>query len=91
MLTLVAPSRFDERPAFQLVYEAFHSRCADTRMVDEIRRVGPGLYLGVGTAGYRRSQRMIPIPFELSGPQTPYQGDLGSRRSRFDLQRALTP
>jgi hypothetical protein len=91
MLTCVAPSRFDGKPAFQLVYRAFHSLCADVHMVDEIRRVGPGLYLGIGTAGFIRAQRLRPMPFELTGPQSPYAGDIGRPRDGFDLQRALIP
>jgi hypothetical protein len=91
MLTCVAPSRFDGRPAFQLVYRAFHSLCAEVHMVDEIRRVGPGLYLGIGTAGFIRAQRVRPMPFELTGPQSPYAGDIGRARDGFDLQRALVP
>jgi hypothetical protein len=60
-------------------------------MVDEIRRVGPGLYLGIGTAGFIRAQRMRPMPFELMGPQSPYAGDIGRARDGFDLQRELVP
>lgn len=50
MLTCIAPSRFDGKPAFQLVYRAFHSPCATVNMIDEVRRVEPGRYLGIGTA-----------------------------------------
>lgn len=83
MLTLVAPSRFDGRPAYQLVYRHFHSLCASVHMVDEVRRVAPGLYLGIGTYGLTDAQRRIPYPFVLVGPQAPYRGDIGRLRRGF--------
>ena len=91
MLNVVAPSRFDGAPAFQLVYEAFRSLGGAIRMVDEVRRAAPGVYLGLGTAGFTRSERMTPLPFVLAGPESSYAGDIGRRRDRVDLQRALTP
>ena len=91
MLTTIAPSRYDGRPAFTLVYRAFHSACASINMVDEVRRVRPGLYLGIGTMGFSTKQRMMPGPFQLEGPQSPYVDDIGRRRAEFDLQQALTP
>jgi hypothetical protein len=84
MLTLVAPSRFDGRPAYQLVYRQFHSACAAVHMVDEVRRVAPGLYLGIGTWGFTAAQRRRPWPFLLEGPVGPYRGDIG--RLRHDFQ-----
>ena len=39
MHTLIAPSRFDGQPAYQLVYCYFHSLCGVINMVDEIRRL----------------------------------------------------
>lgn len=83
MLTLLAPSRFDGRPAYQLVYRHFESLCGDVNMVDEVRRVGPGLYLGIGTWGFSKGQRRIPLPFVLEGPVAPYQGDIGQVRKNF--------
>lgn len=83
MLTLVAPSRFDGRPAYQLVYRQFHSACAAVHMVDEVRRVAPGLYLGIGTWGFTAAQRRMPWPFLLEGPVGPYRGDIGRERDDF--------
>lgn len=83
MLTLIAPSRFDGRPAFQLVYRAFHSVCGSINMVDEVRRVAPGIYLGIGTYGFTRAQSWIPYPFLLEGPQADYRGDIGRPRNGF--------
>lgn len=81
MRTLLAPSRFDGRPAYQLVYRAYHSLCGEIHMVDEVRRVEAGLYLGIGTWGFSERQRRQPLPFELSGPVGPYQGDIGAARA----------
>ncbi|MDX1587408.1 MAG: hypothetical protein R3296_00585 [Oleiphilaceae bacterium] len=83
MQTLIAPSRYDGRPAFQLVYRAFHSFCGTINMVDEVRRVVPGIYLGIGTYGFTRAQRWIPYPFLLEGPQADYRGDTGRPRTGF--------
>lgn len=83
MLTLLAPSRFDGQPAFQLVYRHFDSPCGDVHMVDEVRRVAPGIYLGIGTLGFTRAQRRIPRPFVLEGPVASYRGDIGRLRKNF--------
>lgn len=85
MLTRLAPSRFDGRPAYQLVYRHFHSACASVHMVDEIRRLDTGLYLGIGTWGFTRAQRQIPYPFLLAGPGAPYRGDIGRERRHFQI------
>ncbi|MDQ8038019.1 MAG: hypothetical protein REI12_11400, partial [Pedobacter sp.] len=57
MQTRLAPSRFDGKPAYQLLYRHFHSLCGTVNMVDEVRRVAPGLYLGIGTYGFTAAQR----------------------------------
>lgn len=85
MLTLLAPSRFDGRPAYQLVYRHFESACGDVHMVDEVRRVTPGLYLGIGTYGFTTAQRRIPYPFVLEGPVAPYARDIGRVRKNFAI------
>lgn len=83
MLTLMAPSRFDGQPAYQLVYRHFESACGDLHMVDEVRRIAPGLYLGIGTWGFTKAQRNIPLPFVLEGPVAPYCRDIGLVRKNF--------
>lgn len=80
MLTSIAPSRYDGRPVYQLDYRPFASRNGRLNMVDEIRRVRPGVYLGIGTWGVTEKQRMVPLPFRLVGPSRPYAGDLGTPR-----------
>ncbi|MCD6062008.1 MAG: hypothetical protein K0S16_2319 [Moraxellaceae bacterium] len=85
MLTLIAPSRFDGQPAYQLVYRHFHSTCGTVHMVDEVRRVAPGLYLGMGTYGFTEKQRRIAYPFLLEGPVGAYRGDIGRARENFEI------
>lgn len=89
MRTLIAPSRYDGKPAFQLVYRSFHSICGFVHMVDEVRRLEPGRYLGIGTVGFTSAQRSVPLPFQLSGPVGPYVADLGRERAGFDLASDL--
>lgn len=85
MQTLIAPSRYDGQPAYQLVYRAYHSFCGDIHMVDEIRCIAPNLYLGIGTWGFTDKQRQVALPFLLEGPVAPYRGDLGVARKGFVL------
>jgi len=63
MVTLVAPSRYDGRPAFQLVYRAFRSYCSFIHMVDEVRRLKAGQYLGIGTLASLTSSVTRPVLF----------------------------
>jgi hypothetical protein len=89
METLIAPSRYDGRPAYTLVYASFRSMCGAVNMVDEVRQVGPDLYLGIGTWGFTDAQRRIPLPFVLRGPFAPYAGDIGKRKRMFDVRQAI--
>jgi hypothetical protein len=89
MRTLIAPSRFDGEPAYQLVYRWFHSLCGFVHMVDEVRRLDAGRYLGIGTMGFTHAQRRVPLPFLLSGPKGPYLDDLGEERACFDVASDL--
>lgn len=89
MRTRLAPSRYDGRPAYQLVYRAFHSFCGDIHMVDELRRVEPGVYLGVGTCGFTDAQRRVPLPFLLRGPLQSCRGDIGREREACDWSQEI--
>jgi hypothetical protein len=89
MATLIAPSRYDGRPAFQLVYRAFKSYCGFIHMVDELRRLEAGQYLGIGTLGFTDAQRRTACPFLLTGPVAPYRGDIGAERAGFKLESEL--
>ncbi len=83
MHTLIAPSRYDGRPAYTLVYRAYTSMCGAINMVDEVRRAAPGVYLGIGTWGFTTRQRRVPLPFLLTGPVGAYRGDIGTARRGF--------
>ncbi len=89
MATLIAPSRYDRRPAFQLVYRAYKSMFGALHMVDEVRRLETGQYLGIGTFGFTDAQRRIPYPFLLTGPVAPCAGDIGEERMGFRVEDEL--
>jgi hypothetical protein len=89
MATLIAPSRYDRRPAFQLVYRAYQSLFGALHMVDEVRRLEAGQYLGIGTFGFTDAQRRMPYPFLLTGPVAPYRGDIGTERAGFKVESEL--
>ena len=89
MKTVIAPSRYDRKPAFQLIYRAYHSFCGMVNMVDEVRRISAGRYLLIGTAGFTRKQRQFDSFFLLDGPVRPYRGDLGKPRKNLCLEREI--
>jgi hypothetical protein len=89
MQTLIAPSRYDGCPAYTLVYAAFRSMCGAIHMVDEVRRVAPALYLGIGTWGFTDGQRQVPLPFVLRGPIAPYAGHIGRAKKGFDARQEI--
>jgi hypothetical protein len=91
MHTLIAPSRYDGQPAYQLVYRYFHSLCGTINMVDEIRQLDSGIYLGIGTWGFTNKQRLIPYPFLLQQTEQPYRGDIGRVRRGFQLTTQHIP
>ncbi len=51
MLMRIGPSFFDGKPSFQLVYCAFDHYAGDIHMLDEVRRLDDGRYLGIGRTG----------------------------------------
>ena len=89
MRTLPAPSRYDRKPALQIVYRAYHSVCGAVHMVDEVRRVAEGAYLLIGTMGFNRAQRQVPNPFLLTGPVAPYRTDIGRPRNDYALAEEI--
>lgn len=90
MMTLIAPSRYDGKLAYQLVYRSYKSSCAAMHMVDEVRCLEEGVYLGIGTCGFFTAQRMVPRPFLLTGPVRAYRGDIGVEASPYELS-SLVP
>jgi len=73
MQTSVIPSRFDGKPQFQLYYSPYRNPCAWVNVVDELRTLHNGLYLGIGTSGFTEGMRMYRMPFCLAGPIVPIQ------------------
>jgi len=74
MKTSIAKSRYDGKPVFQLYYPEYRHSLARMNMVDEVRKISDGLYLGVGTWGFTERRRMVPLPFTHSGPIGPFVG-----------------
>jgi len=72
MRTTIERSRFDGRPSFTLTYSVHRHLYGVVNMVDEVRKMREGLYLGIGTLGFTRKQRLKPRPFVLAGPTGPY-------------------
>jgi hypothetical protein len=83
MRTRIGPSKLagDDKDAFHLEYADFN----DFRrggligahlhtMFDEVRKVGPGLYLGIGRVGFTEKARARLHPFILEGPVAPFAG-----------------
>lgn len=71
MRTFVGASKVDGRPSYFLQYGAFNRGPLGT-MVDEVRRVASGRYLGIGRLGYTEKQRSLLFPFLLEGPTAPF-------------------
>lgn len=88
MKTLIAPSRFDGKPAYTLVYSAYRSANRFVHMVDEVRKLGEGHYLLIGTYGLTKKQRMKPDFNLLIGPQRPYTQDIGEEMP-FDWKEEI--
>lgn len=84
MRTLIAPSRYDGRPSYTLIYKAYRSTCGMINMVDEVRRIDDDLFLAIGTWGFTKRQRQIPLPFALRSTDRPYLGDIGTQRPAFE-------
>ena len=77
MRTHLGPSKLpgDSGDAFHLEYAHFNDfkrgglgGALLRTMFDELRKVGPGLYLGIGRAGFTKQQRDLLGPFILEGP-----------------------
>jgi hypothetical protein len=89
MKNVIAPSRYDRKPAFQLVYRAYHSACGWINMVDEVRKLDDSRYLLIGTIGFTKKQRHIPAFVLLEGPFRPYRGDIGRSYAKLSLEREI--
>ena len=81
MRTRLGPSKIpgDSKDAFHLEYADFNSfqrggpgGALVQTMFDELRKVGPGLYLGIGRSGFTDKARAELHPFALEGPVAPF-------------------
>jgi len=81
MRTRVGPSKLpgDPKDAFHLEYADLNSfRQGGPKgavlhtMFDEVRKVGAGLYLGIGRVGFTKKGRAQLHPFILEGPVAPF-------------------
>jgi hypothetical protein len=81
--TEIAPSHLDGRPALIMYYGRFNNYAGDLELIDEIRRLDDGAYLGIYTAnetvaGFSMvkpgNTRSEPDIFGLSGPVGPWVG-----------------
>lgn len=81
MRTRIGPSKLpgDTNDAFHLEYADFNDfkrggfgGALVRTMFDEVRKVGPGIYLGIGRVGFTEKQRAQLYPFLLEGPVAPF-------------------
>ena len=89
MVTRIGPSYFDGKPSFQLVYRAFDHYAGDIHMLDEVRRLPDGRYLGIGRTGTSTEERRLAMPFLLSERIGDYRQDIGAPRAGFDMAAEL--
>lgn len=68
--TRMGPSLIDGKPSYIMDYGAFN----DTTLVDEIRKLDEGVYLGVGTTATDDGGRSAPGHFALVGPTDEWVG-----------------
>ncbi|MXW00198.1 MAG: hypothetical protein F4X59_00535 [Holophagales bacterium] len=68
--TRMGPSLIDGQPSYIMDYSAF----SDTTLVDEIRKLDEGVYLGVGTTETEDGGRSAPGHFALVGPTDEWVG-----------------
>ena len=84
MQTSIGPSFFDGKPSFRLVYRAFDHYAGDIHMLDEVRKLPDGRYLGIGRTGDSAEERRMPMPFLLKQRIGDYRQDIGTAREGFD-------
>ncbi len=68
MQTEMANSIYDGKPVYRLNYGYYDTLLAKLNMVDEVRKIDDGFYLGIGTTDTAISDGTEPLPFLLCGP-----------------------
>lgn len=61
-------SQIDGKPALMMYYGAYDNRGGERDLVDEIRKLADGFYLGMGAATKPDGERTPPGHFALTGP-----------------------
>lgn len=89
MQTDIGPSYFDGKPSFRLVYRAYDHYAGDIHMLDEVRRLPDGRYLGIGRTGDTTEERRMPMPFLLKARIGDYRQDFGSPRAGYEMNAEL--
>ena len=72
--TYAGASLIDGKPAFLVRYGDFKTPAGDIDLVDEIRKLDDGLYIGAATSRNADGTRSEPDLFLLSGPVGPWIG-----------------
>lgn len=90
MYTTIAPSRYDGKPSFTLIYGAYKSMITFTQMVDEVRKVCDGTYLLIGTyRGVFKGAKMRPHFWLIEGPYQAYRGDCPNKAKKFKIEKQI--
>jgi hypothetical protein len=66
--TYVGPSQIDGQPSIVMTYSSFNNPSGNRDLIDEIRKLSDGVYLGLGSARAEDGSRTRPGPFVLTGP-----------------------
>ena len=69
MNTAYGSSRYDEKQSYVLDYTSQDHVLGYAGMRDEVREIGPGFYLCMGSWGWSERRRNQPSPFIMWGPK----------------------
>ena len=72
--THLGTSLIDGRPSFVMTYGSFNNGAGGRDLVDEIRKLDTGLYVGLATTKQDDGSRTQPGFFALTGPIGPWTG-----------------
>jgi len=75
MRTELIQSGFDGKPSFRLIYSHYRSFYGKAGMVDEIRKLSDGIYLGMGVLLGAPKDMTRATPFVVCGPVGPFKLD----------------